>query len=229
MPIRGTTDTASLSALRAPRAPHSWVPGGRQRGGGSVPPAAGGCRVAGRPGQDPTLRPERGSQAEPKPTLAEPGPRGWVGVGAEAEAAGRPKAARGWAGRRWRQRPGRLGNDIGTKEAAWPAWSLGPPGRSVAGSPGAGGQHHALRTATWGQAPGRRKQSWKLGSEWGCVSHALTSPCSPHQRNFHTHTETESTVQPAREPTPGLRGSYNEFHTHDIPPATCQWVILSSG
>ena len=41
--------------------------------------------------------------------------------------AGRP-SARGWLGRRWRQRPGRLGDDFGALEAAWPAWSLGADG-----------------------------------------------------------------------------------------------------
>ena len=85
--------------------------------------------------------------------------------------AARMPTARGWAGRRWRQRPGRLGNDIGAEEAAWPPGASGQMGRSMAWSPGARGQHvppalvdtvpSARDPAT---APPGGKQSWGRGS-----------------------------------------------------------------
>lgn len=129
----------SLSALAWPPTCPWALHSGHQVGGSAeqaLHRVARRSRCAGGRQQDPKLVPERGGPGRAQAYLGQAWPGGSVPRGGGQEAGG-PVA--GQAGRRWQQRPGCLGDDIG---AVWRPGASGPArvGRSVAQSPGAGGQ-----------------------------------------------------------------------------------------
>ena len=152
-PTRGATGMASLPPL--PPGHPIQKRQGRASGPGPLYPG-----VAPR---SPNQHLKEEGQMEPSlpwRSLAPEGP--WRG-----ETARRPLLARGWAGRRWWQRPCRLGDDIGAVEAAWRPGASGQTGRSMARGPGASQPclgRHALCTVTHRQQPHSGKQSWRRGS-----------------------------------------------------------------
>lgn len=137
-PVRGITGTASLHWPGHQPAPGHSILGTRWEAVQSrlCTEWPGEAAVQGAGNRTPSSCLKEEGQAEPKPTLAKPGPGGSVPRGGGQEAGW---LVAGQAGRRWQQRPGCLGDDIG---AVWRPGASGPArvGRSVAQSPGAGGQ-----------------------------------------------------------------------------------------